>query len=318
MLKVSAALSLLFILISSNLAPAQTSEQSALAQASALVKAGKRKQAASVLAAASKAHPASEALHAALGRVLFKQAKYEEAVQELGQALQINPDSRENSMLLAESLIGWQHYGVAVDFLHAVQNKFGGFPEFHYDLGLAYYSLNQTKDAKPELEEALRLAPTLDRAQYLLAACLATEGDYAKSIEIFRKLVKEHPQNASYWATYAQMLMRVGNENLPEALKACRRARTLKPRDLHVQYVTATILLQGGNFAEARPLFEHLASVSPKELSTHVALVRIYSQLGERELAKKQIEIVHQIEKEGTPNTAPVPPPPAGQDQPSN
>jgi predicted Zn-dependent protease len=311
MLKCTAALLILFVLISPNLVPAQTSEQGALARASALVKAGKPKQAATVLAAAAKAHPESEALHAAFGRLLFKQARYEDAVQELGLALQINPDSRENTMLLAESLIGWQHYGVAVDFLHAVQNKFGAFPEFHYDLGLAYYSLNQTKDAKPELEETLRLAPNLDRAQYLLAACIATEGDYAKAVEIFRKLVKDHPQNATYWATYAQMLMRVGNDRIPEALKACRRARALKPRDLHVQYVTATILLQSGNFAEARPLFERLAAVSPKELTTHVALVRIYSQLGERELAKKQIEIVHQLEKEGTPKDASAPPPPA-------
>jgi len=311
MLKSAAALFLLFILISPNLAPAQTPEQSALARSSALIKAGKAKQAQAVLAAASKAHPESEALHAALGRLLFKQQKYEDAVQELGLALQINPDSRENSMLLAESLIGWQHYGVAVDFLHAVQKKFGAFPEFHYDLGLAYYSLNQTKDAKSELEEAARLAPDLDRAQYLLAACIATEGDYAKAVEIFRKLVKDHPQNATYWVTYAQMLMRVGNENIPEALKACRRARALKPRDLHVQYVTATVLLQAGHFAEARPLFERLVSVSPKELTAHVALVRIYTQLGERELAKQQIEIVHQIEKEAPAKPASEPPPPA-------
>jgi hypothetical protein len=49
----------------------------------------------------------------------------------LGLALQINPNSRENSLLLSEALIGWGHFGVAVEFLQAVQPKLGRYPEFH-------------------------------------------------------------------------------------------------------------------------------------------------------------------------------------------
>jgi len=286
----------------------QASEQSSLAQASALLHAGKPKQAEGILRTTVKAHPDSEAAHAALGKLLFKQQHYEDAVQELGQALQINPDSRENSMLLSEALLGWGHFGVAVDFLHAVQPKFGAYPEFHYDLGMAYYSENKLKEAKPEFEEAVRLAPKLDRAQYLLAACIASEGDYAKAVGIFRQLLKDHPSNATYWATFAQMLMQLGSDNLPEALRACQRARALKPRDPHVQYVAATVLLQNGDFAEARPLFERLVRLNPKELSAHIALARIYGRLGERDLARKETQIVDQIEKDRTSANRPGPP----------
>src|SRR5262249_51243939 len=147
-----------------------------------LVKAGNVSAGEKVLRTAVAASPKSEALHAALGKFLFKQKKYEDAVQELGAALQINPNSQENTLLLSEALIGWRHFGVAVDFLEAVRSKFGSAPEFHHYLGLAYYSENKIKEAKAEFQEAVRLAPKLDRSEYLLAACIATEGDYAQAI----------------------------------------------------------------------------------------------------------------------------------------
>lgn len=287
---------------------AQAGEQSAIAKASTLVHAGKLDQAEDVLRSAVEADPKSEAAHAALGRLLFERKKYEDAVQELGLALQINPESRENSLLLSEALVGWGHFGVAVDFLQAVQPKFGLYPEFHYDLGLAYYRENKIKEAKAEFQEAVRLAPTLDRAQYLLAACIAAQGDYAQAVDRFRKLAKDHPRNATYWATFAQMLTHLGSENLAEALRACRRAQAIKPHDPHVQYVTATVLMQTGDFAGARPLFEHLVSLNPKELSAHIALARIYARMGERDLARKETEIVNRLESEQTSQNAPQPP----------
>jgi Flp pilus assembly protein TadD len=291
------------------------SEQSAIAKASALASAGKIERAETVLRAAAVADPKSEAVHAALGHLLFEQQRYEDAVQELGLALQINPDARENSLLLSEALIGWGHFGVAVEFLQALQPKLGTYAEYYYDLGLAYYSENMIKEAKPEFQEALRLAPNLDRAQYLLAACIATQGDYAQAVDIFRKLVTEHPQNATYWATLAQMLTHLGSENLPEALRACRRAQVIKPHDPHVQYVAATILMQNGEFAQARPLFEHLISLNPKELSAHVALARIYARLGQRELARKETAIVNQLEEEQTSHNPPGLPVQGNQEQ---
>jgi predicted Zn-dependent protease len=286
----------------------QAGEDPAIGKAFALVHAGKLNEAEIVLRAAAAADPKSEAVHATLGQLLFKQQKYEDAVQELGLALQINPASRENSLLLSEALIGWRHFDVAVNFLQAVQAKFGSYPEFHYDLGLAYYNGNKIKEAKTEFQEAARLEPSLDRAQFLLAACIATEGDYANAVEIFRKLAKDHPTNATYWATLAQMLTHLGIENLPEALRACRRARTLKPRDPRVQYITATVLMQSGDFAEARPLLEHLVRLNPKNLAAHIALARIYGRLGKPELARKETQTVNQLEKEKASQNIPAVP----------
>jgi Flp pilus assembly protein TadD len=312
----SAALAcLLLTLALPVLTSGQTKGNSAVARAQALARAGKVKQAEAVLRAGAAVDPKSEAVHTALGKLLLTQQNYEDAVQELGLALQINPDSLENTSLLSEALIGWQHFGVAVEFLQAVQAKFGSYAEFHYDLGLAFYSENKMKQAKAEFQEAIRLAPMLDRAEYLLAACIATEGNYTAAIDIFRKLTKGHPGNALYWSTLGQMLAEAGSENLPEAVRACRRARAIRPRDPHIQYVTATVLLKSGDFAGAKPLFEHLVKLNPKELSAHVALARIYGRLGEPELARKETEIVSRLEQEKAAETAPVAPGGASENQ---
>ena len=254
------------------------------------------------------ADPKSEAVHTALGKLLLKQQKYEDAVQQLGLALQINPDSLQNTSLLSEALIGWQHFGVAVEFLQAVQAKFGSYAEFHYDLGLAYYSENKMKEAKAEFQEAIRLAPMLDRAEYLLAACIATEGNYTAAVEIFRKLTKEHPNNATYWATLGQMLAEAGTVDLPEAVRACRRAQTIRPRDPHIQYVTATVLLKSGDFSGAKPLFEHLVNLNPKELSAHVALARIYGRWANRIWRGKKRKLSASLRRRKLPDNLPMSP----------
>ena len=275
-----------------------TDAQEAIDKAEALLRAGKVKQAEALLTSASAADPNSATLHGALGKVLFGEQKYEDAVREFGLAVQGQPDSREYNMLLSEALMGWRHFQVAVDFLHAVQPRFEQYPEFHYDLGFAYYNTNKMNEALAEFKEALRLAPNLDRAEFLLASTLAAQGETAKSAEIFRKLTREHPTRAVYWVTLGEILGDMSEENYPEALKACRRALALKPTDAHIQYVTATVLLKSGDYPGARPLFERLEKIGPKSLEVHVALAKIYGRMGQRELAHKEAETVTELQNQ--------------------
>jgi Flp pilus assembly protein TadD len=287
---------------------AGTAAEDPINEASAPARAGDVKQAEALLRSASAANPDSAALHGALGKLLFTEQNYPDAVQELNVAQQLAPESREYNMLLAAALLGAKRYGVTVNFLHAVQSRFEQFPEFHYSLGLAYYNLIQFNKAEAEFREALRLNPKLDRAQFLLATSIASEGDTARAAGMLRRMTQEHPTIAVYWTTLGELLGKMGDENRPEALRACRKALEIAPGDPHTQFVMATILLNAGDFAGARPLLERLANLSPKEIEAHAALARVYARLGERELARKETEIVNQLQKEqNSENSAPAP-----------
>lgn len=293
--------------VQSKPAVSKKSVDEVLSQEAALEKAGKIGAAEALLQKASAASPDSAKLHGALGQLLFKEHKYEASAMELGQAAQQNPVSREYNLGAAEALIGWQRYVIAVDFLKAIQPRFGQDPQFHYDFALAYYYESNLNAARAELETAVRLSPTYDRAQFLLASCLLVSGETARALDIFRTLVKEHPNNAFYWATLGEKAGHIdagGNEE--ESLHAVHRALALAPNDGYVQFVAATVFAETGQYKNARPLLEHLEKVAPKELQPHALLVRVYARLGERDLAQKETAIVDQLQKEAAaPQSAP-------------
>jgi predicted Zn-dependent protease len=279
----------------------------AIAQASALIRAHKIEQAEALLRSAAAADPKSPALHGALGKLLSSEQRYQDSVQELQLAVRIAPSSREYSMLLSEALIGWRHFDDAVTLLLAIQPRFEGYPEFHYDLGLAYYDLNKMNEAKRELEQALRLDPNFDRASFLLAGCFDSEGDFAKAEDIHRKLVKQHPNNATYWVMLGEALEQTGSNNGPEAVRACRRALALKPGDPRIQFVAATVFSGEGDFAAARPLLEHLERLDPSDLGVHVLIARVYARLGEPKLARREAAMSNELRKQKGSRTSSVP-----------
>ena len=247
--------------------------------------------------AALAANPKSPELHGDLGRTLLALGRYEEATEELGIAANELPASRLYNMALAEALLGWEHWGVAIDFLNAVRDRFQGYAEFHYYLGLAKYQVNKSPEALPEFEQALRLDPKLSLAKYGLAACRATGGDLQGAAELSRDLVKKHPQNARYWLALAQVLDSMGDNERVEALQASRRALALRPGEPAIELKTAVILMRLEKYLAARPLLEHVVKVQPKNTQAHVALAGAYAHLGNRELARKQSDIVAQLEK---------------------
>jgi tetratricopeptide (TPR) repeat protein len=191
-------------------------------------------------------------------------------------------------MLLAGALINWQHFGVAAEFLEATQSRFGGFPEFHHYLAIAYFNMNRIPDAKAEAERTLRIAPDFDRAQLLLAMCQMAQGENDGALDNYRDLVKKRPANPIYWATLAQTLAKLGEKNDAEALRAGRRALALAPNNPIALSATGTVLTRMENFAEARPLYERLVRIDPAAIAPHAALARIYARLGSRDLARKE------------------------------
>src|SRR5579872_1902155 len=75
------------------------SEPDIVGRASQLVHAGKLKDAERILRLALDTQPNSPQLHGALGEVMLKEEHFEQAVEELGRAVQLMPDSHQYSIL---------------------------------------------------------------------------------------------------------------------------------------------------------------------------------------------------------------------------
>jgi predicted Zn-dependent protease len=253
------------------------------------------------------ANPDSPELHGALGLTLLREGKYEEAVRELGLAAQQIPDSAEYNFGLAEALIGWGHFGVAEQFLNAVQSHFANYSQFHYDLGLAEYSMDRSREAEGEFREALKLDPKQDRAHLLLAACMARNGDLSGAADSLQLLAKGHPNEATYWLAWADVLVQMDASHYREALRASRHALALKPGDPGIQFKTAVILLKLQDYAAARPLLEHVVKVAPNDSQAHIALASTYSHLGDQASAHRESQIVARLAKQESGQASPTP-----------
>jgi tetratricopeptide (TPR) repeat protein len=253
------------------------------------------------------ANSASPELHGALGLTLLRERKYEEAVEELGLAAQQLPDSAVYNFGLAEALIGWGHFGVAEQFLHAVQSHFENYGQFHYDKGLAEYNLNQLREAEGEFREAVRLDPKHERAKLLLAASRARNGDLPGAAISLQALAKNHPNEGQYWLALAEVLSQMEASHWPEALHASRHALALKPADPAIQFRMAVILLKMQDYAAARPLLEHVVKLVPNDSQAHIALASIYSHLGDHASAHRESEIVARLAKQEPQHSNPAP-----------
>jgi predicted Zn-dependent protease len=253
------------------------------------------------------ANPDSPELHGALGQTLLREGKYEEAVQELGVAAQQLPDSVEYNLGLAEALIGWDHFGVAEQFLNAVKPRFEGYGRFHYDLGLSEYSLNQSRDAEGEFREAIRLDPKQERAKLLLAGSRARNGDLSGAADSLQVLAKDHPNEAPYWLAWSDVLAQMDASHYHDALRASRHALALKPGDPGMEFKTAVILVKMQDYAAARPLLEHVVKVAPNNSQAHIALASTYAHLGDHASAHRESEIVARLAKQEPVHAGPPP-----------
>lgn len=127
-------------------------------------------------------------------------------------------------------------------------------------LGLAYAGqIEKLDQARQQMQKCLQINPRNFEASYQLGLSYKTAGDSAKSIEYFEQTIKLSPN-------YAAAL-----------------------RDLGAAY------LQIGVETKARPVLEKAVSLNPNDADTHFQLSRLYNIIGERELAKKHLEIFQKL-----------------------
>lgn len=127
-------------------------------------------------------------------------------------------------------------------------------------LGLTYAAQSDKLDiARQQLQKCLQINPNNFEAAYQLGLSYKTAGDSTKAIEYFEQTVKISPN-------YAMAL-----------------------RDLGTAY------LQTGQEVKARPVLEKAISANPNDADAHFQLSRLYNIIGERELAKKHLEIFQKL-----------------------
>lgn len=242
--------------------------------------------------------PESPEAHSDLGILLLNDGRFEDAIRELGRAVQLAPGSSRYSLRLAEGLILWKHYGTALEFLTAVKDRFESLPDYRYKLGLAYYGLHQFPRAIAEFERIAREQPDLDPVRFFLGNCYTAMGDLEKAEAHFRGAIRLQPRNAAYYTALAQVLRKAGDDRTDEAIATLEKALSLDSTDVQAKQELALCHEKNGGYAQAQALLEQVVAAQPELTPAHVALARVYYRQRRKADGDREKAIVLRLQRE--------------------
>ncbi len=108
-------------------------------------------------------------------RLLYDQRRYELAIQQLQQALSINPDDSSSHSLLALCLAQQQQYLGAIDEIDQAIRLSPNYAGYHYIKSGILRDQGKLKNAREAISVALRLAPE-DADNYSRLAAIQYQG----------------------------------------------------------------------------------------------------------------------------------------------
>jgi tetratricopeptide (TPR) repeat protein len=169
-------------------------EGDSFTMAMALVKLGDDKRARVVLTDLAQAHPRRPLYLYWLGRLDYDQRRYEEAIQKLQQASEL--DSKSARI--------WDSLGLAFDMQGRMEKALAAFrkavdlnrTETHpspwppHNLGFLLLRMDQPQQAETALRESLRYNSNLAQSHYHLGRALEKEGRDSEAIEEYRSAVR--------------------------------------------------------------------------------------------------------------------------------
>jgi tetratricopeptide (TPR) repeat protein len=162
-----------------------------------------------------------------------------------------------------------------------LSNTYRQNPQVRYQLALAYLlraksagpvdSKNAVEAAEKTLDEAIKLDSHFADAILLQADLKLRKGVPAAAVELLAPLTKERPQIAP--AQYLLASAYLAQQKGEEALAVYRQMMELYPKDPQPPFFIGRMLLQRGQQADARKVFEKSTEISPDFLPATEVLV---------------------------------------------
>jgi tetratricopeptide (TPR) repeat protein len=186
------------------------------------LKIGQIQEALEYIDKAIKIDPTYRAPYLLAGSVMAAAGKDSEAVVYLRKAVELDPAKEDASLQLTICLTHLFEYEEAVSTLKAlIKVNSESFLGYYY-LGKTYGQMKLYHDAAGYFSKTLEMRPDFDQAAIDLAATNEAMGDYAKAIEIYKRLVGEEDSKVAVLHRLIQLLIQQRRYN--DALEYLRLA----------------------------------------------------------------------------------------------
>jgi tetratricopeptide (TPR) repeat protein len=219
--------------------------------------------------------------HEKKGRALIMLDKTHEGIEELRQAMTIDPKIATYHKALGTALATAEKNfdAAALEFRAAIKAD-DHDAEAHVLLGMALRNQNEFDEAKSYLDKALELDPRNGRAYFEMGLLYNAEKKQADAEQALGKAVQFSPNDSLFWYAYGE-IFRLQDRN-DEALNAYRKAVDLDPPYVKALLKLGIMLVEKKQYEEAEGLLTQALRRDPK------ASVQAYYYLGVLYDAKKK------------------------------
>jgi tetratricopeptide (TPR) repeat protein len=184
----------------------------------------------------------------------------------------------------AHALIDRRRFTQARQVLATAAREHPDNPQLLYLIAFIDYSEEKYDDAQQAVHTVLLQDPEHYGGRTLRAELYEARKDFAQAETVWIELLRDHPENADLYASYAELMMRT--LHLEKAQRLMQEGLRLEPNHPRCLYVAALVhIIQGRSNASENEHLQRLLSEYPERIQSLLTLVVSLSQRGDNRSA---------------------------------
>lgn len=216
-------------------------------------------------------------LHYGLGWALYNLLRYEEAVEPLSRAIQLDPAHTDAYHHLGVVLTYMGCPDEGLDALRRAATLRHDHAETHYWIGRALEDKGDWEGVISAHRQATSLDPNHADAYVNLGVAYSKLGRSEEEIEAFKAAIRIDDKHALAWGNLA--LAYSEKEMHQESLETYEKLRELQPENEMGYYGVAWSLGNLERYEEAVPNFQRAIELDPRFVAAHTCLGVMYSMM---------------------------------------
>ena len=243
---------------------------------------------------AVKQDPDSFKAHSNLGAVLSELGHVEEAETHLRRAIAFDLQVRDAYLNLGDALYKQGRYEEALEVARVAVEQDPDSFKAHINLGAVLSELGRFEEAETHLRRALAFNPQdMDLAQKLaakLAAVLMPQGRYTEAIDALVEAVALDSSSSQVAELHFLMGMAAQESGQPEAAEYYMRAFEIDPYHTKAIRRLAHLRLEHQHYDESLELFQRLIEIDPNDAVAHGNMGIVFFYLGRSDEALQHFD----------------------------
>jgi tetratricopeptide (TPR) repeat protein len=229
-------------------------------------------------------HPHEDDLWFKRSGLLFDLGSYSEALQNIENALKVQPEFTPYLLHKAQILSSQGLSSQAIRLLKEVADN-SDFPgEVYYQLGLIYHSIQSFPEAVEHYRKAIQISPTYEDALFEMAYCLEMDGKPEVAIEEYLKFLDDSPYSEAVWYNLGILFSKTGLHE--KAIDAYDYALAIREDFSSALYNKGCSLSELGKFEEAILVFIDALQQDKTDTGILFSIADCYEQLEDYSTAR--------------------------------